>query len=575
MPYFTETHLRRSLDHLKENAHPLLVSLLAMFRKQVPTSSEDADAVRFGARDELQLLEDFLKPVPDGDRPYFMPFGRPGRTRWRENSYPGKSLQRLRSDHPDVFRQHSTDNRRWSLAPGYAAILAARSREFVGAVPFQLGPIAALFYRARPFASVSEAVEALIAEFHLQRDGLIGPVLTKEDHLALGSIDLSTSPLGDQQTLEILSSYEPAVTEVDEGDDRPPAEAHTAEAKQIISAGVSSGDWELDLSDLGDLCGLRGLEEPATRALAALRAGKHVVFTGAPGSGKTKLAECLCKTAGFPFWTVPATDQWTTFEVIGGYFPVPDQSSGQERLEFLPGHVVESLQKGKCLIVDEINRADMDKAFGELLTLLSGYPVTLPYKWRQADGALKRIQLHLRPTIPDPDTHVIVVPDWWRILGAMNDADKASLKRLSLAFVRRFAFVPVTIPTDDVYEALLWDETTKLSAQCPSVAKLEEYASKLVELFARSTAGLSGVGTPMGPAIPLTMLSHGSEEWRLDAERTVEAVLLSALDLYLAPQLQGRADLHEKCVELLGPQLGDMSDEFERSLTVWTGYMSE
>ena len=44
----------------------------------------------------------------------------------------------------------------------------------------------------------------------------------------------------------------------------------------------------------------------------------------------------------------------------------------------------------RVLIIDEINRADIDKAFGELFTLLSGNNVDLPYLKRNAEGALPK-----------------------------------------------------------------------------------------------------------------------------------------------------------------------------------------
>jgi AAA domain (dynein-related subfamily) len=203
---------------------------------------------------------------------------------------------------------------------------------------------------------------------------------------------------------------------------------------------------------------LRGLEGAALRAVSALRAGMNVILVGPPGCGKTTLAEALFEAAGIPYDTRCASDHWTTFETIGGYFPEPGDQGGT-RLVFRPGAILDSIQRKRGLVLDEINRADIDKAFGELFTVFGGRgaaALRLPLEIDE-NGTRRRLVL----SRPDPTTgkmpttepreHTIAIPHWWRMIGSMNDADRASLKRFSLAFARRFAMVPLDLPDPVTY----------------------------------------------------------------------------------------------------------------------------
>ena len=167
-----------------------------------------------------------------------------------------------------------------------------------------------------------------------------------------------------------------------------------------------------------------------------------------------------------------------------------------------------------------------------------------------------------------------MVPPWWRIIGAMNDADKASLKRLSLAFVRRFAFISVDLPNKQTYQKILQDSLSEFHGS-PSLANLSgQFLPVLVGLFSNPEAGFAAVGMPMGPAIPLAMIRHAESEWRMDAVRSLESVVCSALELYVAPQFQGRSDLHAECLKVVTPHIPSNASRFAGHLAVWTGFVA-
>jgi MoxR-like ATPase/predicted RNA-binding protein with PUA-like domain len=209
----------------------------------------------------------------------------------------------------------------------------------------------------------------------------------------------------------------------------------TAEAEaieQLLSESKESTDMEPPIpppeSRFAQLCRETFLPESFfADCERLLETQKQLILQGAPGTGKTFVAEKIAA------WWAGASDRTKTVQFhesygyedfVTGIKPIYNPDKAETLFRPVPGVFLsfcESVRNGGgnryVLVIDEINRAKISRVFGELLYLLE-------YRNKTA-------------TLQSGETFSI--PDQLYIIGTMNTADK-SIALVDYALRRRFAF---------------------------------------------------------------------------------------------------------------------------------------
>lgn len=240
-------------------------------------------------------------------------------------------------------------------------------------------------------------------------------------------------------------------------------------------------------------------EEKFNEVVELLFRKKNIILQGAPGVGKTFLArkvayQLIGQMKDENIETVQFHQSYSYEDFMQGIRP---KTSGEFKVRNgifynFCERAKENAEETYVFIIDEINRGNLSKVFGELMMLI------------ESDKRSPRYALKL--TYSEEESLKFYVPENVYIIGCMNTADR-SIAIVDYALRRRFAFCPIEPELGESFKAFLCSELSK-----EFVNKICDKLNRVNSII-RETSSL-GIGLEIGHSYFCQISSVDDEnEW--------------------------------------------------------------
>ena len=204
------------------------------------------------------------------------------------------------------------------------------------------------------------------------------------------------------------------------------------------AAPVAAGEHPLPGGDAASLRESReriarhlvGRERELELTLAAVAAGRDIVLEGPPGTSKTTMLTAITREWGIPLLFVEGNADLTPAKLVGHHNPARVLREDYSADNFVPGPLVEAMQQGGFLYIEEFNRAPED-TLNTLLTAMADRSIAVPRVGR----------IRALPT--------------FRVIASMNPYDNVGTTRLSTSVHDRLNRLAVDYQSAEAEEEIV------------------------------------------------------------------------------------------------------------------------